>query len=79
MVKDTEHCTYCDYCVESLDHHCPWSSKCIARGNMPCFKAFITGTIMALCFVIVGCMFVFGMTASESVSRRHHAKPVSPH
>mmetsp|Transcript_34243 Transcript_34243/g.45150 ORF Transcript_34243/g.45150 Transcript_34243/m.45150 type:complete len:138 (-) Transcript_34243:254-667(-) len=25
----TEHCSFCDYCCEELDHHCPWSSKCI--------------------------------------------------
>lgn len=32
--SDTEHCPDCDICIEGMDHHCPWSSKCIGRGNL---------------------------------------------
>ena len=33
----TSHCYDCDACVEELDHHCPWTGKCIGkyyRSNM---------------------------------------------
>ena len=56
----TEHCSFCDYCVEGLDHHCPWSSKCIGDGNMIFFKAFLGGTVAALVYVVVAMMFVLG-------------------
>lgn len=31
------------------DHHCPWTSKCIGKGNLKGFYAFVTST-----------MFLFG-------------------
>ena len=40
-----EHCDYCDVCVEDLDHHCPWSSKCIAKGNLIAFNVFVNALI----------------------------------
>ena len=54
----TEHCTYCDYCVEDLDHHCPWSSKCIARGNMCYFRLFLATTCAVAVFVFLAAMFL---------------------
>jgi hypothetical protein len=27
----THHCYDCDVCVEELDHHCPWTGKCIGE------------------------------------------------
>ena len=29
-----DHCHECKVCVESHDHHCPWCSKCIGKGNI---------------------------------------------
>ena len=69
-VELTEHCTFCGYCVEGLDHHCPWSSKCIGDGNMNCFKAFLGSTVATLVYVVVAMMFVFG--ASEPLNPRTH-------
>lgn len=54
--KDTMHCSHCDYCVEEVDHHCPWSSKCIAERNKPCFLGFLLLTcalVVYLFFVVV--------------------------
>lgn len=28
------HCTDCGYCIESMDHHCPWMGQCIGKHNM---------------------------------------------
>lgn len=29
-MKDIYHCDDCNVCVHGHDHHCPWSSKCVA-------------------------------------------------
>eukprot|EP01038_Epipyxis_sp_PR26KG_P014075 gene14075-18887_t len=28
------HCQDCNYCIESMDHHCPWMGQCIGKKNM---------------------------------------------
>jgi hypothetical protein len=44
----TQHCYDCGLCVRELDHHCPWSSKCIGAGNIVAFRWFL-GTLLAHC------------------------------
>ena len=36
--RGTQHCYDCGLCVEQLDHHCPWSGKCIGKGNIRPFQ-----------------------------------------
>ncbi len=57
-VDGTEHCTDCGFCVEGLDHHCPWSSKCIGNGNLNAFKCFLATTISLMIYLFTGGMFV---------------------
>jgi len=54
----TEHCQDCGFCVEGLDHHCPWSSKCIGRGNMGPFKLFLGMTVLIMVYLFAGGMLV---------------------
>jgi hypothetical protein len=49
-VKNISHCSECDVCVYGHDHHCVWSSKCIAGRNIFCFYFFLTMTCS--CFVM---------------------------
>ena len=62
---ETEHCTFCDYCVEGLDHHCPWSSKCIGRGNMLAFKTFLAGVGMSFIYAFLGGLLVASATSDD--------------
>jgi len=39
--RGTVHCRDCGLCVRDLDHHCPWSGKCIGAGNIAPFRAFL--------------------------------------
>jgi len=52
-----EHCEYCDYCIEELDHHCAWSSKCIGRRNIFAFKNFLFMTVALIVYLFAGGMF----------------------
>ena len=35
------HCQHCGACILNIDHHCPWSGKCIADNNMQQFNYFL--------------------------------------
>ena len=46
------HCGRCDVCIEGYDHHCPWISKCIGKGNLSFFNIFLCITpFYILCFM----------------------------
>lgn len=32
-VDHTSHCEDCNVCIEDMDHHCPWTGKCIEIGR----------------------------------------------
>ena len=40
--KDVVHCMKCDTCIEGFDHHCPFVSKCVGKGNLLYFYAFMS-------------------------------------
>ena len=54
----TEHCKDCDVCIEELDHHCPWSSKCIGKNNIKPFYVFVISLVIHLIVTIIAAMFV---------------------
>ena len=35
------HCWECDICIKGLDHHCIWMGKCVGKGNLKFFYAFV--------------------------------------
>jgi hypothetical protein len=43
------HCSFCDICTRGCDHHCPWISKCVGKGNL----------ILFYIFVFLGAMYYF--------------------
>jgi len=50
---ETVHCEDCGVCVEGYDHHCPWTSKCIGKGNIKYFYTFIGMTMALAVYVII--------------------------
>lgn len=48
------HCHDCKVCVLELDHHCPWTGKCIGKRNLKFFYAFLCSLCTHLGVVLIG-------------------------
>lgn len=48
------HCYECNVCIHDLDHHCPWSGKCIGKRNILPFKLFLFNLVVLIFFTIIG-------------------------
>ncbi|GMH56175.1 hypothetical protein TrRE_jg910, partial [Triparma retinervis] len=48
------HCYDCDVCVSDLDHHCPWTGKCIGGKNLRWFYLFLASLAALILFSIAG-------------------------
>eukprot|EP01068_Selenidium_serpulae_P002478 Selendium_serpulae@DN2487_c0_g1_i2.p1 len=59
------HCEDCEVCIEGYDHHCPWTSKCIGKGNVCEFYTWLFSGL--LCIVYMGVM--------TGISIHHHRRP----
>ena len=55
--SSTIHCSFCNVCIENLDHHCSWNSKCIGKSTIKEFWAFIVVTKVLLFYLII-CTFI---------------------
>ena len=63
--KGTEHCIDCNVCVEGLDHHCPWSSKCIGRKNLKLFYLFLGSTCFLFVFLMISLFTISSLYESN--------------
>ena len=55
--KNFYHCDICKCCCEGYDHHCPWTSKCVGKGNIFYFNAMLV--MVSIIFIYVIFAFVF--------------------
>lgn len=53
QLPTTVHCGDCKICILDMDHHCPWTGKCIGRGNIKEFYGFLVCTLVYMVFNII--------------------------
>ena len=51
--KNTQHCEECEVCIQEYDHHCPWTSKCIGKGNLTFFYSFLASLLVSFVFSLI--------------------------
>ena len=55
--KKTEHCVECGICIMGNDHHCPWTSKCVGKGNIFYFNTTLTLVSIVFFYLILAFAF----------------------
>lgn len=55
----TSHCTSCNACCVDLDHHCPWTGKCIGKGNLKSFFVFVYSLGVHIALVVTSTIALF--------------------
>ena len=60
---DAEHCDDCQVCIDGMDHHCIFYSKCIGRGNV--WPFYLTLFMIFLNFGLI----IYGSVTMETIPR----------
>lgn len=55
--RESNHCHYCNRCVDRFDHHCPWVDNCIGHGNHNQFMILIMTMWVFLVFILFICFY----------------------
>lgn len=56
--KKVVHCYDCNICVEGYDHHCPWTGKCIGKGNITYFYLFLSSVFIIFFYFTFSFVFI---------------------
>ena len=72
--KKIEHCFECNICIEGLDHHCPWTGKCIGRNNIIYFYSFLVSILLVFFYFVIALMIAQNHMFDERKKRRKKIK-----
>uniref|UniRef100_A0A7S2V8J0 Palmitoyltransferase n=1 Tax=Fibrocapsa japonica TaxID=94617 RepID=A0A7S2V8J0_9STRA len=55
--KSASHCYECQTCTDELDHHCPWTGKCIGKRNLFFFQMFTAYLVVHIILILAGLLW----------------------
>ncbi|KEP59804.1 UNVERIFIED_CONTAM: DHHC zinc finger domain-containing protein [Hammondia hammondi] len=65
------HCDDCRVCIEGYDHHCPWTSKCVGKGNSREFHAWIILSLVTIFYYGLAAAFLGKEDRPSAVEERN--------